>query len=205
MGLPIESNETEHIAMHEGSALFTFGHGTADEVELAALIRGAGIQSVVDVRSIPKSRAHPHAWMEQMAKWVPDLSGASYQWSPGLGGFRKPHPGSPNTALRHASFRAYADYMQTEPFLRALDELMQSCGESKTAIMCSESLWWRCHRRLIADAATLLRGVDVRHVMHAGTIVPHRVTDGVRILPDGLLQYDVLGVPLREDVALFDV
>jgi uncharacterized protein (DUF488 family) len=204
MGLSIESNEAEHIAMHEGSALFTFGHGTADEVELAALIRGAGIGSVVDVRSVPKSRAHPQAWMEAMARWVPDLSGASYQWSPALGGFRKRHLDSPNTALRHASFRAYADYMQTEPFLRALDELVQSLGKSATAIMCSESLWWRCHRRLIADAATLLRGVDVRHVMHAGTIVPHRLTEGVRILPGGLLQYDV-SVPLRQEIALFDL
>jgi uncharacterized protein (DUF488 family) len=205
MGLPIESSEAEHIAMNGSSALFTFGHGTADEVELGALIRGAGIQSVVDVRSVPKSRAHPHVWMEAMAKWVPDLSGASYEWSPGLGGFRKRHPDSPNTALRHASFRAYADYMQTEPFLRALDELVQSLGKSATAIMCSESLWWRCHRRLVADAATLLRGVEVRHIMYAGSIVPHRVTDGVRILPNGLLQYDVSGVPLREDITLFDV
>ncbi|HLY02823.1 MAG TPA: DUF488 domain-containing protein [Candidatus Cybelea sp.] len=170
--------------------LFTFGHGTAGEVELAALIRGAGIQSVVDVRSVPKSRAHPHVWMERMATWMPDLSGASYRWSPGLGGFRKPHSDSPNVALRHASFRAYADYMQTEPFLRVLDELVQTLEKSRTAIMCSEGLWWRCHRRLIADAATLLRGVDVRHIMHAGTIVPHRVTDGVRVLPEGILQYD---------------
>jgi uncharacterized protein (DUF488 family) len=172
--------------------LFTFGHGTAGEVELAALIQEAGIQSVVDVRSIPKSRAHRHVWMEAMATWVPDLSGASYQWSPRLGGFRKRNPDSPNIALRHASFRAYADYMQTQPFLRALDELVQSLGKSATAIMCSESLWWRCHRRLIADAAMLLRGVDVRHIMHAGTIVPHRVTDGVRMLPGGLLQYDAM-------------
>jgi len=185
--------------------LFTFGHGTADEAELAALIRGAGIQSVVDVRSIPKSRTHPQARMEAMAEWVPDLSGASYQWCAALGGFRKRQPDSPNTALRHASFRAYADYMQSEPFLRALDELLQSIGKSKTAIMCSESLWWRCHRRLVADAATLLRGVDVRHMMHAGTIVPHRVTEGVRVLPDGLLQYDVSGGALREQIPLFDV
>jgi uncharacterized protein (DUF488 family) len=171
--------------------LFTLGHGTAGEVELAALIRGAGLQSGVDVRSVPKSRAHPHVWMDRMAAWVPDLSGASYQWSPGLGGFRKRRPDSPNVALRHYSFRAYADYMQTGPFLRSLDELVKSLEEARTAIMCSESLWWRCHRRLIADAATLLHGVDVRHVMHAGTIVPHRVTEGVRMLPGGLLQYDV--------------
>jgi uncharacterized protein (DUF488 family) len=170
--------------------LFTFGHGRAGDVELAALIRGARLESVVDVRSVPKSRAHPHVWREEMAQWVPDLSSASYRWCPGLGGFRKQHPDSPNVALRHASFRAYADYMQTEAFLRALDELVQSLEKARAAVMCSESLWWRCHRRLIADAATLLRGVDVCHIMHAGTIVPHRVTDGVRVLPEGILQYD---------------
>lgn len=171
--------------------LWTFGHGTAGEIELAALIRHAGIQAIVDVRSIPKSRAHPHVWTDRMAQWVPDLSGASYQWHPELGGFRKTHSDSPNTALRHSSFRAYADYMQTDTFLCALDALLKLPEVNRTAIMCSESLWWRCHRRLIADAATLLRHVGVWHIMHTGTVVPHAPTDGVRVLAEGILQYDV--------------
>lgn len=126
-----------------------------------------------------------------MARWVPDLSGASYQWRPELGGFRKRNPDSPNIALRHPSFRAYADYMQTAGFLEALDDLLQLPQFGKTAIMCSETLWWRCHRRLIADAATLLRHVEVHHIMHNDAINPHRLTEGARVLPEGILQYDL--------------
>jgi uncharacterized protein (DUF488 family) len=172
--------------------LWTFGHGTAGEVELAALIRREGIQAVVDVRSVPKSRAHPHVWTDRMARWVPDLSGASYQWRPELGGFRKRYLDSSNIALRHPSFRAYADYMQTGAFLGALDALLELSEFNRTAIMCSETVWWRCHRRLIADAATLLHHVDVVHIMHTGAVTPHRLTEGVRVLPEGILQYDAL-------------
>jgi uncharacterized protein (DUF488 family) len=129
-----------------------------------------------------------------MARWVPDLSGASYERRPALGGFRKPRPDSPNVALRHPAFRGYADYMQTPEFARALDELVTAAEKTTLAIMCSESLWWRCHRRLVADAATLLRGVDVLHVMHSGAAQPHVLTEGVRVLPNGFLQYDVNAV-----------
>ncbi|MBV8148654.1 MAG: DUF488 domain-containing protein [Candidatus Eremiobacteraeota bacterium] len=170
--------------------LLTFGHGAASETDLAALIRANGIRAVVDIRSVPKSRAHPHVWAEAMAQWVPDLSAASYEWLRALGGFRKPRPDSPNVALRHPAFRGYADYMQTAEFMRALDELLKAAAQQPLAIMCSESLWWRCHRRLVADAATLLHGVDVLHVMHSGARQPHVLTEGIRVLPDGLLQYD---------------
>jgi uncharacterized protein (DUF488 family) len=125
-----------------------------------------------------------------MARWVPDLAGASYDWRPALGGFRKTRPDSPNLALRHPAFRGYADYMQTAEFLHALDDLLERAEQTTLAIMCSESLWWRCHRRLIADASTLLHGVEVLHIMHSGTRQPHVLTDGVRALPSGILQYD---------------
>ncbi len=172
--------------------LLTFGHGAASEVELAALIRANGIRAVADVRSIPKSRAHPHVWAEEMARWVPDLADASYEWRPALGGFRRARPDSPNVALRHPAFRGYADYMQTPPFSQALDELLSLSERERSAIMCSESLWWRCHRRLIADAATLMGGIEVLHVMHSGAPRPHVLTEGVRLLPNGLLQYDLV-------------
>ena len=168
----------------------TFGHGTADEIAIARLLREAGVERVVDVRSVPKSRAHPHVWAERMAQWVPQRSGASYVWSAQLGGFRKPRQDSPNVALRHAAFRGYADYMQTEPFARALDALMAEASQARIAIMCSETLWWRCHRRLVADALVLAHGIGVRHLMHAGPAQIHRVTEGARLLPDGRLQYD---------------
>ena len=170
--------------------IHTFGHGTAGEIELAALIRGAKLSAVVDVRSVPKSRAHPHVWAQRMALWVPELSGASYEWRAQLGGFRKPRPDSPNEALRHPAFRGYADYMQRPEFAGALAELVGSAEQRATAIMCSETLWWRCHRRLIADALALIYGADVQHLMHVGAAQPHRLTPGVRLLPDGILQYD---------------
>jgi uncharacterized protein (DUF488 family) len=169
----------------------TFGHGTAGEIELAGMIRGAGLEAVIDVRSVPKSRAHPHVWAERMAQWVPDLAGASYNWRPQLGGFRKPRADSPNTALRHPAFRGYADYMQTPEFQAALVQLIEDAAQRPTAIMCSETLWWRCHRRLIADALVLAHHVGVLHVMHAGAQQAHRLTPGVRLLPDGRLRYDV--------------
>lgn len=170
--------------------ILTFGHGTAGEIELAALIRGAGIRAVVDVRSVPKSRAHPHVWAERMARWVPDLADASYQWRRELGGFRKARPDSQNVSWHHPAFRGYADYMQTPAFGVALDALLDESAKSLTAIMCSETLWWRCHRRLIADALVLLHSVDVAHLMHTGALEPHRPTPGARVLENGTLQYD---------------
>jgi uncharacterized protein (DUF488 family) len=172
--------------------VYTFGHGTAGEIELATLVRDAAVRAVVDVRSVPKSRGHPHAWADRMAQWIPDLAGASYEWRPELGGFRKPRPDSANVALRHPSFRGYADYMQTPAFREALDALVEASAWRSTAIMCSETLWWRCHRRLIADALVLLHGVDVEHLMHAGAHQEHRPTGGVRVLSNGTLQYDLI-------------
>jgi uncharacterized protein (DUF488 family) len=173
--------------------LFTLGHGTASEVELAALLRANSVRSAIDVRSVPKSRAHQHVWAERMAVWIPDLADATYEWRKDLGGFRRPRPDSKNVALRHPAFRGYADYMQTAEFLAALERLTQDATTTPTAIMCSESLWWRCHRRLIADAATLLYAADVQHIMHSGPPRQHVLTEGVRVLPSGVLQYDVVG------------
>src|SRR5579863_3611378 len=127
--------------MGDGATIYTFGHGTAGETELASLIRATCVKAVVDVRSVPKSRAHPHVWADRMARWVPDLSGASYEWRPALGGFRKARPDSSNVGLRHASFRGYADYMQTPEFAAALAALVEDAGGRRTAIMCSETLW----------------------------------------------------------------
>ncbi|HTV92666.1 MAG TPA: DUF488 domain-containing protein [Verrucomicrobiae bacterium] len=172
--------------------LLTLGHGTASEVDLAALLRANAVKGAIDVRSVPKSRAHQHVWAERMAHWIPDLAGATYEWRKDLGGFRRARPDSPNIALRHASFRGYADYMQSADFLAALETLMRDAAATRTAIMCSESLWWRCHRRLIADAATLLYSADVLHIMHTGPPRRHVLTEGVRALPSGILQYDVL-------------
>ena len=175
--------------------LLTLGHGTITADELAALIAGAEIELLVDVRSVPKSRRHPQFWREQMQVWVPARSGSDYIWQPALGGFRMRNPNSPNVALRHPSFRSYADYMETADFATALDGLLAQAAQRRTAILCSETLWWRCHRRLISDAATLLHGFDVQHLMHDGKLRPHIPTVGSRITADRTLRYDVLFAP----------
>ena len=109
-----------------------------------------------------------------------------------LGGRRPVRPDSPHVALRHPAFRGYADHMASPGFGQALDSLVEWAAARRTAVMCAESLWWRCHRRLLADAAVLLRSVDVRHLLHDGRLVPHSVTDGARVA-DSHLVYDIGG------------
>ncbi|HUY11966.1 MAG TPA: DUF488 domain-containing protein, partial [Candidatus Dormibacteraeota bacterium] len=116
--------------------LLTLGHGTASSEQLASLIRGAAIGSLVDVRSVPKSRRHPHFWREEMERWVPEMAGSSYRWEGELGGFRKPNVESNNVALRHPSFRAYADYMENDRFEDALTALLEQAAIMRVAILC---------------------------------------------------------------------
>lgn len=123
-----------------------------------------------------------------MAEWLPEV-GIAYRWEPRLGGWRRTGPGSPNVGLRNASFRGYADYMANPAFALGLADLLAQAGSgSLTAAMCSETLWWRCHRRLLSDAATLVRGAQVLHLGHNGRIEPHRLTDGATLV-DGLVRY----------------
>ena len=173
--------------------LLTVGHGTLSADELVALLDGAGVSQLVDVRSAPGSRRHPHFAKDQMARWLTE-TGIGYRWEPGLGGRRRTATDSPNTALRHPAFRGYADHMATPEFRGALDRLLEEAGAGTTAAMCAESLWWRCHRRLLADAAVLLRGATVVHLDHRGHLGEHRLTDGVRAAGDDLV-YDVGSPP----------
>ncbi len=160
--------------------LWTIGHGTADELSFTQLLKSAGIGALVDVRIGPGSRKFPHFNKDLMAQWLPE-AGISYRWEKRLGGFRKLLPGSPDTALRNDSFRAYAGYMRTADFQDAFTEVIKDVARTPTAIMCSESVWWRCHRRLISDYATLLAGVSVEHLMPGGRHTPHPPTPGVRV------------------------
>jgi len=155
----------------------TVGHGTASADALAALLHGADVATVVDVRSYPGSRANPQFGRERMERWLPD-AGIAYQWLQGLGGRRRPSPDSPNVGLRNEQFRAYADHMVTPEFATALEELLTIAGGSATAVMCSESVWWRCHRRLLADHLVLVEGIEVVHLFHDGRAVAHPVTPG---------------------------
>jgi len=169
--------------------LITVGHGTLPEADFIHLLRRTDIESLVDVRTAPGSRRHPQFLRQAMEQWVP-AAGIGYRWEPRLGGLRKPAPESPNVALRHKSFRAYADHMATPEFVDALDEVLAEATTRLTTVMCAESLWWRCHRRLIADFATLVRDTEVRHLMHDGRLAEHRPTEGVRRASAGLV-YDV--------------
>jgi uncharacterized protein (DUF488 family) len=174
-----------------GTVLLTVGHGTASCEELSALLRDAGVASLVDVRTAPGSRRNPQFGRREMERWVAE-AGIGYRWEPDLGGFRRPGPHSPNVALRHPSFRGYADYMMSERFLHALERLVAEARERSTVIMCSEQLWWRCHRRLVADAASLLFGVEVCHIGHDGRLSPHRLTEGARLdQAAGVVVYDL--------------
>lgn len=178
-----------HNGYTDNVELLTFGHGNASQEELADRILGAGIARVEDVRSVPKSRRHPYVWREELEQWIPAEANAAYTWVPDLGGFRRARPDSLNIALRHPSFRGYADYMETDRFQEALRTLMETAARERTAVMCSETLWWRCHRRLISDAAVLLYDADVRHLGADGRLSPHVLTEGVRRVGD-LLRYD---------------
>lgn len=169
----------------------TVGHGTLAAEALVDVVRDAGVEEIVDVRSFPGSRHNPQFGKDEMARWLPE-TGITYEWMRDLGGRRKPVPDSVHVALRHPSFRAYADHMETQPFLDAIDELL--AGDVRRTVMCSESVWWRCHRRLIADHLVLVRQEEVVHLMHDGRHTPHRPTDGVRIDGDRLV-YDVGATP----------
>lgn len=172
----------------DAAELLTVGHGTAGEEELAGLLRDAAIESVVDVRRFPGSRRHPHVARERLESWLP-AAGIEYRWEERLGGRRSGTPGSAHTGLRNPSFRAYADHMGTAEFGAAVDGLLGEARRRRVAVMCSESLWWRCHRRLIGDYVALLTDVSVRHLLHDGRLVDHHPTDVARVAA-GVLLYD---------------
>lgn len=176
------------------SSLLTVGHGTLAAGDLAALLREAGVACLVDVRSYPGSRRNPHFGRDAMERWVPE-AGIGYRWERDLGGRRRPVPGSRHVALRVEAFRAYADHMETGAFREGIERLLAQADEAPSAVMCSESLWWRCHRRLLADHLVLVRGVGVQHLMHDGRLAAHQVTDGAR-RAEGHVVYDAGQAPL---------
>lgn len=169
--------------------LVTFGHGTATANEIVRLLTGADIAEIVDIRTAPGSRRNPHVARSELERWLPQ-HGFSYRWDKRLGGFRKVPPDSPDVVWRNDAFRAYAGYTRDPRFLEAIDELLVSVRQWRVAVMCSESVWWRCHRRIVADFVRVARGVPVRHLMHGGRLQEHPVTDGVRLRDDRLLIYD---------------
>jgi uncharacterized protein (DUF488 family) len=169
--------------------LITFGHGTASAERIAELLLSAEVSALADVRIAPGSRRNPQVARAVLERWLPGY-GISYRWDKRLGGFRRPAPDSPDVAWREEAFRGYAGHMRGPEFLAAIDDVLTQAAAQRLAVMCSESLWWRCHRRLIADFAEIARGVPVRHLMHDGRLAAHHPSPGVRLRADGLLVYD---------------
>ena len=169
--------------------LLTFGHGAASAEQMVSLLRGAGVSVLIDVRTVPGSRRHPHVARAELRRWLPQ-AGIGYRWDKRLGGLRTPEPDSPDVAFEVDSLRGYAAHMRTPDFLAAVDQLLTLAKASGTAVMCAESLWWRCHRRMRSDFVTAVRDVPVRHLMHDGRLEEHRLSPGLRLRDDGLLVYD---------------
>jgi uncharacterized protein (DUF488 family) len=169
--------------------LLTFGHGSTSAEQMIKLLRGAGVSMLIDVRTAPGSRRHPHVALAELQRWLPEAE-ISYRWDKRLGGLRTPAPDSPDVALPVNTLRGYAGHMRTPAFLAAVDQVLALAGARVTAVMCAENLWWRCHRRMLADFVTAARGVPVRHLMHDGRLEEHRLSPGVRLRDDGLLVYD---------------
>ena len=170
--------------------LLTYGHGTDSSERTVATLHAAAVSSLVDIRTAPGSRRNPQFARAALDEWLP-AAGIAYRWEKRLGGFRRPGSDNPDVVWREDMFRGYAEHMRSPDFLAAIDAVLSEAeARHYVTVMCSESLWWRCHRRLVADFAVVARGVDVRHLMHDGRLEEHRPTPGVRLRDDGLLVYD---------------
>lgn len=154
--------------------LYTIGHSTRDTDEFLTLLQENAVGQLVDVRSMPGSRRYPHFNQENLSETL-NRHEIEYRHIKALGGRRKQQAQSVNDAWKNSSFRAYADYMQTQAFQEAFDELLAAAREQFTAMMCAEVLPWRCHRWLIADVASA-RGWDVQHIMNDSRTQAHKMT-----------------------------
>lgn len=162
-----------------GRAVFTIGHSTRPIDEFGGLLRPHGVERLVDVRTVPRSRHNPQYDRDALPRSL-DPAGIAYSHLPGLGGLRHARPDSVNTAWRNASFRGYADYMQTPEFADSLEALLALARESQVAILCAEAVPWRCHRSLIADALEA-RGVRVEHILRPAPRLAHSLTPWARV------------------------
>jgi uncharacterized protein (DUF488 family) len=168
--------------------LWTIGHSTRDWDTFVAMLQAAEIEVLADVRRFAGSRRHPQFSGATMAQALPD-AGIDYLPMPDLGGRRPPRLDSPHTAWRNASFRGYADYMDTDAYRDARNALMQVARMRRTAVMCAEAMWWQCHRALISDDFKA-QGWDVVHLLAPGRSEPHPYTSAARIV-EGRLDYSL--------------
>lgn len=168
------------------STVWTVGHSTRSADEFVALLQAYELQAVADVRRHPGSRRLPQFDQDVLARELAQI-GIAYQWFSTLGGRRRGRTDSINTGWRNDSFRAYADHLESEEFLSGLDQLLHLSERARTTLMCAEAVWWRCHRRLIADVLCM-RGIEVIHIFDVGHSAPHSLGPPARIV-EGRLTY----------------
>lgn len=171
---------------HQRNTIWTIGHSTRSCEEFAEMLHSFNIELVADVRNYPGSRKFPHFNKEALELSLPE-NNLRYEHFKNLGGRRKADPDSKNTGWRHAAFRGYADYMETEPFKEEIKKLMKKAIQLRTAYMCSEAVWWSCHRSLISDYLKI-RGWEVMHIMGINKATEHPYTKPVKII-NGELNY----------------
>ena len=170
---------------HSTRQIWTIGHSTREIEEFITALKANGIKLVADVRSLPGSKRYPQFNKEALAQSLGER-GIRYEHFPELGGRRKPRPDSHNMAWRNASFRGYADYMETEDFHKGIERLLDFANKvGRTAIICAEAVWWRCHRALISDYLKV-RGIGVTHIVDAKKIESHPFTSAAQIVDDEL-------------------
>ena len=162
------------------ATIWTIGHSTRSTEEFLGLLAGSRVEIVADVRTFPGSRKYPQYGKGALAVTL-TTCGIDYHWLQALGGRRRVLPDSPNTAWRNASFRGYADYMSSPEFEQGLTQLLKVASKARTAIMCAEAVWWRCHRSMIADALCV-RGIEVVHILDAKHRMVHPMTAPARIV-----------------------
>lgn len=161
------------------STIFTIGHSTHPIEEFIGILKGHGIRKLVDVRTIPKSRRNPQFWGDALAESAREVR-ITYRHVKALGGLRHRRKDSPNGAWRNASFQGYADYMLTDEFNAAVDDLLERGHTNDLAIMCAEAVPWRCHRSLIGDAL-LVRGAQVLDIFSRTNAKPHTLTSFAKV------------------------
>ena len=163
-------------ASNERNSIWTVGHSTLTIEQFLGVLSSFQIELLVDVRSFPGSRRYPHFNKEELRR-SSTAAGIGYAHMPELGGRRKTRPDSQNVAWRNESFRGYADYMETNAFNEGIDRLLEFARERRTAVMCAEAVWWRCHRRIVTDHL-IARGETVFHIMGRGRVERARLTPG---------------------------
>jgi uncharacterized protein (DUF488 family) len=164
--------------------IYTIGHSTREIHELVALLKENSVTRLADIRRFPGSRRYPHFSRESLQKSLPE-NGITYVHFEDLGGRRKSHGDSPNTALRNEQFRAYADYMATPEFQSAVERLIDS--DQTTAYMCAEAVPWRCHRNLLSDDL-VRRGLEVVHILGPHSRKTHTLSE-YAVIANGAVQY----------------